>query len=268
MSLSLDLTGKTALVTGSSRGIGRAIAVSLATAGADVVITSRTLASLQPVQEELAATGRRVLAVQLDVRNRESIRAMALTALEHFARVDILVNNAGTNIRTPALDLTWEQWDQVLETNLKGVFFCCQAFAGGMLQRGWGRIINIGSATCLNAYPHITAYCASRGGILQMTKSLAAEWGPGGVTCNVLAPGWCRTEQTRVLWEDPEWVKMIAARIPVGRIAEPEEMGAAAVFLASECSGYVNGELFMVDGGFTIGAVRAATSPSGPRSPS
>jgi NAD(P)-dependent dehydrogenase (short-subunit alcohol dehydrogenase family) len=262
MAFTIDLTGKVAVVTGSSRGLGRAIALALAKAGADVVITSRTRDSLKPVKQEAAACGRKALSLELDVRKQDSIRAMADRALGHFGRVDILVNNAGMNVRTPALDLTWEQWDQVLETNLKGAFFCSQALAPQMLDRGWGRIINIGSATCVNAYPHITAYCASRGGILQMTKSLAAEWGPRGVTCNVLAPGWCRTEQTRVLWENPEWVKTISQRIPVGRIAEPDEMGAAAVFLAGECSGYVNGELFMVDGGFTVGAVQSSTLPT------
>ena len=258
MPMILDLTEKVAVVTGSSRGIGRAIAIALADAGADVVITSRKVDSLKDVETEIAATGRKVLATQLDVRRRDSIRAMADACLDRFGRVDILVNNAGMNIRTPAVDLTWEQWDQVLDTNLKGVFFCAQALAPRMIERGWGRIVNIGSATCVNAYPHITAYCASRGGVLQMTKSLAAEWGPLGVTCNVLAPGWCRTEQTRVLWENPEWVQTINQRIPVGRIAEPEEMGSAAVFLASENSAYVNGELFMVDGGFTIGAVQSS----------
>jgi len=260
--MTIDLAGKVAVVTGSSRGLGKAIALALAGAGADVVITSRDPAVLTPVAAEIAALGRQALAVKLDVTIEADIRALTARAIERYGRVDILVNNAGMNIRTPATELTWEQWDRVLDTNLKGVFFCSQALAPQMLARGWGRIINIGSATCVNAYPHITAYCASRGGILQMTKSLAAEWGPQGITCNVLAPGWCRTEQTRVLWEDPEWVKTIATRIPVGRIAEPEEMGAAAVFLASECSGYVNGELFLVDGGFTIGSVRSSTLPA------
>ena len=263
MPFTIDLTGKVAIVTGSSRGIGRAIAKALAEAGADVVITSRNIESLDPVRDEIVAVGRDALPVRLDVREAGSIAELAVRALDHFGRIDILVNNAGMNIRTPAVDLTWDQWDAVLETNLKGAFFCAQAVAPTMLAQGWGRIINIGSATCVNAYPHITAYCASRGGMLQMTKSLAAEWGPGGVTCNVLAPGWVRTEQTRVLWEDPEWVETIAKRIPAGRIAEPEEMGSAAVFLASEASAYVNGELFLIDGGFTIGAVKSSTIDDG-----
>jgi NAD(P)-dependent dehydrogenase (short-subunit alcohol dehydrogenase family) len=268
MALTIELSGKVAVVTGSSRGLGRAIALGLANAGADVVITSRTLQSLASAEAEVVAAGRKVLPLRLDVRDQQSIRAMADAATAQFGHVDILVNNAGMNIRTPALNLQWDQWDQVLDTNLKGAFFCSQALAPQMLQRGRGRIINIGSATCVNAYPHITAYCASRGGILQMTKSLAAEWGPHGVTCNVLAPGWVRTEQTRVLWENPEWVQAISQRIPVGRIAEPPEMAAAAVFLASDLSDYVNGELFMIDGGFTIGAVQSSTISSAGQAPS
>ena len=262
MALTLDLTGKVAIVTGSSRGLGRAMAAALAEAGADLVVTSRHPESLKPVCEQLASFGRRVLPIRLDVREQQDIRDMAEKTVQHFGRVDILVNNAGMNIRKRALDLTWEEWDAVLDTNLKGVFFCAQAVAPDMLRRGWGRIINIGSATCVTAYPHINAYCASRGGIMQMTKSLAAEWGPDGVTCNILAPGWFRTEQNRVLWENPEWVEGLNRRIPVGRMGNPPDLGAAVVYLASEASSYVNGELFLIDGGFTIGSLKSSNIPS------
>jgi len=257
MSYSIDLSGKVAVVTGSSRGLGRAIARSLADAGTKTVITSRTLKSLEPVQKEFEDSGHDVLSVELDVRSHESIQAMAKKALGHFGQVDILVNNAGMNVRKPATELAWEDWDAVLETNLKGAFFCSQALVPSMIERHWGRIINIGSATNILAYPNITAYCASRGGMLQMTKSLGAEWGHLGITVNVLAPGWFRTEQTRVLWENEEWMKSIADRIPNGRIGEPEEVGASAVFLASEDAAYVNGSLFMIDGAFTTGGQRS-----------
>ncbi len=250
-----DLSGKIAVVTGSSRGLGLAIAKALAKSGADLVVTSRRKRCLEDAEQTIKGIGRRVLGVELDVRDHESIKAMVSKTMEIFNRIDILVNNAGTNVRKKALDLGWEEWDTVLDTNLKGAFFCCQAVAPFMFKQNWGRIINIGSATCIMAYPHIQAYCASRGGILQLTKSLAAEWSPYGVTVNVLAPGWFKTEQTRVLWENPSWVEKMKSRIPAGRIGDPDELGAAAVFLASEEASYVNGAMFMIDGAFTTGGM-------------
>lgn len=255
ITLSMDLHGKKAVVTGSSRGLGSAIARAFAEAGASVAITSRNIHSLDELAADLASCDGEVLPVELDVRKKESIESCGKQVIERFGTIDILVNNAGTNVRKKALDVTWEDWDLVLETNLKSVFFCSQAFVPGMLEQGWGRIINIGSATCIQAYPHINAYCASRGGVLQLTKSLAAEWGPKGVTVNVLAPGWFRTDQTRKLWENNVWMGEMKKRIPAGRIGEPEELGSAAVYLASEDSAYVNGSLFMIDGAFTTGGM-------------
>jgi len=253
MSYVIDLKGKVAVVTGSSRGLGKAIAIALASAGADITITSRKMKSLEGVKRDLEKTGRNILCIELDVRSRESISSMAEKVLDHFGRVDILVNNAGTNIRKPAIEFTWEEWDTVLNTNLKSVFFCSQAIVPYMIKQGWGRIINIGSATSIMGFPNISPYCASRGGIVQLTKSLAVEWGPSGVNVNVLAPGWFRTEQTRVLWENEDWMSMMIKRIPNRKIGEPHELGATAVYLASDAASYVNGAFFMVDGGFTTG---------------
>jgi gluconate 5-dehydrogenase len=182
---------------------------------------------------------------------------MAAEADAAFGKIDILVNNAGGNVRKPALDVTWEDWNKVLDTNLRGTFFVAQAVAPGMIRRGYGRIVNIGSVTSVFGYGAIAPYCASRGGVKQMTMALADAWGRHGITVNCLAPGWFRTEQTRVLYENAKWVEYLCERIPLGRPGQPNDLDGAIVFLASEASRYVTGQTLLVDGGITTGSIKA-----------
>jgi len=252
-----DLSGKVAVVTGASRGLGQYLGRALARAGADLAITSRRLPDLKPFQAEMEDLGRRVLPLELDLRNADSIRAAAEAASKHFGRIDILVNNAGCNVRKPALDVTWDDWNMVLDTNLRGSFFVAQAFARGMVERGYGRIINIGSVTSVFGYAGIAPYCASRGGIKQLTMSLADEWGAHGVTVNCLAPGWFKTKQNAVLYENEKWVEYITDRIPLKRPGQPNDLNGAVVFLASDASAYITGQTLLVDGGISTGATRA-----------
>jgi len=257
-----DLSGRVAIVTGTSRGLGQYMARALAKAGADLVLTSRTRESLLAFEAEIKGLGRRAVSVGLDVRNLESIERMAAEAEKAFGRLDILVNNAGCNVRKPALDVTWDDWNLILDTNLRGSFFVAQAVARRMIARGYGRIINIGSVTSVAGYAGLGPYGASRGGIRQLTMSLADDWGRHGVTVNCLAPGWFRTEQNKVLYENKEWVEYLCDRIPVKRPGRPEDLDAAVVFLAAEASRYVTGQTLLVDGGISTGATRALVQPA------
>jgi len=252
-----DLSGRVAIVTGASRGLGQTFARALARAGADLVVTSRTLASLDACQREIEALGRRAVPLELDVRDEHSIRRMADGAIQAFGRIDILVNNAGCNVRKPAADVTWDDWNLVLDTNLRGAFFVAQAIARHMLPRRSGRIVNIGSVTSVFGYAGLGPYGASRGGIRQLTMSLADDWGPHGITVNCLAPGWFKTAQNAVLYEDQEWVNYLVDRIPLRRPGRPEDLEGAIVFLASDASGYITGQTLLVDGGITTGSIRA-----------
>ena len=253
-----DLTGQVALITGASRGLGQTFGRALARAGADLIITSRRADDLQSFVAEVEALGRRAVALELEVREQASIAAMAGAAITSYGRIDILVNNAGCNVRKPALDVTWDDWNLVLDTNLRGSFFVAQAVARHMVPRGYGRIVNIGSVTSVFGYAGLAPYGASRGGVRQLTMSLADDWGRHGITVNCLAPGWFETAQNRVLYQNQEWVDYLVDRIPLKRPGTPEDLEGAIVFLASEASRYITGQTLLVDGGISTGATRAS----------
>jgi gluconate 5-dehydrogenase len=252
-----DLTGRVALVTGASRGLGQYLARALARAGADLVVTARKKEDTEAFADEVRGLGRRCASLALDVRDEASVRRLGEEAPAALGKIDVLVNNAGCNVRKPALEVTWEDWNTVLDTNLRGTFFVAQAIGRHMVSRGYGRVVNIGSLTTLFGYAGIGPYCASRGGVKQLTMSLADEWGKHGITVNCLAPGWFKTEQTKVLYENARWVDYITDRIPLHRPGQPTDLDGAIVFLASDASAYVTGQTLLVDGGMSTGSTRA-----------
>jgi NAD(P)-dependent dehydrogenase (short-subunit alcohol dehydrogenase family) len=256
-----NLTGKVAIVTGASRGLGQYFSRALAGAGADLVITSRQLESLAAFKQEIESLGCRALPLPLDVQDYDSIQQMVEKAWRHYGQIDILVNNAGCNVRKPGIEVTWNDWNLVLNTNLRGTFFVAQAVAKKMIPRQYGRIINIGSVTSVFGYAGLAPYCASRGGVRQLTMSLADDWGKFGITVNCLAPGWFKTEQTRVLYENKDWVDYLTDRIPLKRPGTPHDLDGAVVFLASDAAEYLTGQTILIDGGITTGSTRAMPAP-------
>jgi NAD(P)-dependent dehydrogenase (short-subunit alcohol dehydrogenase family) len=242
-----DLTGQVAVITGTSRGLGQHFARALAKAGADLILTSRKIDTLALFEREIKSLGRRAASFELDVRDRASIQKFVAEAASAFGQIHILVNNAGCNVRKPAIDVSWDDWNLILDTNLRGSFFVAQGIARGMIQHNYGRIINVGSVTSV----------ASRGGIKQLTMSLADDWGKHGITVNCLAPGWFRTDQNKIMYDDQEWVAYIADRIPVKRPGQAHDLDSAIVFLASESARYITGQTLLVDGGVSVNATRA-----------
>lgn len=251
MSTLFDLTGQVALVTGGSRGFGRSMAGALAEAGADLVLTSRHLQDVEAVASELAPTGRKVVPLQADVTRIDDIEDLVRDALAHLGKIDILINNAGINIRKPALELTENDWDQTLDTNLKGCFRVAKAVGRHMVARRAGRIVNIASMLASVTIPERAAYAASKGGLVQLTRTLAVEWAPYNVRVNAICPGPFLTELNRPVLNDPEKVKFFMDRMPMKRFGKPEELHGAVIFLASEASSFITGTTVYIDGGWT-----------------
>ena len=254
MKTSFTLQGKVGIVTGGNGGIGKGIARGFAGVGGDVVIAARnqakTAEAVHEIQEEF---GVRVLGLQVDVRQEKEIQAMAGQVLETFGRIDILVNNAGTNIRKMPQDYLTAEWDEILETNVRSAFLCSRAVYPGMKEVGGGKIINIGSMTSLFGGAKLAPYGTSKGGIVQLTRSLAVAWAPDNIQVNAILPGWIDTDLTRQARKDlPGLNERVLAGTPIGRWGEPHDLAGTAIFLASPASNFVTGVALPVDGGYSV----------------
>lgn len=251
----LPLAGRVAVVTGGTSGIGLALARGLADAGADVVPMSRRSEQVDAAATEIESRERRTVRVTGDVGDRTSLEAALTRIVDDLGKVDILVNCAGITKRTPTLDVTDAEWTSILETNLTGSWRACQVFGRHMLERGYGRIINIASLASFVGLFEVAAYTASKAGVAGLTRALAVEWGRRGVNVNAIAPGVYRTALNSALLDGTERGKEFLLRTPLGRFGKTEELSGACVFLASEAASYINGEILTVDGGFLASGV-------------
>ena len=243
-----DLTGRSAIVTGASTGLGMGMTLALAEAGADILLVDHV--SCDVVADKVRGLGRRAATLVVDLMRMDSIATVVDTALAEFGKIDIIVNNAGIIRRTPAVDFSEKDWDEVMTLNAKTVFFLAQAAARDMMKRKYGKIINISSLLAFQGGIVVPSYSASKGAVAQITKALANEWAQFNITVNAIAPGYMATNNTKALREDPVRSRAILDRIPAGRWGIPDDLGGAAVFLASRASDYVNGHVLVVDGGW------------------
>jgi NAD(P)-dependent dehydrogenase (short-subunit alcohol dehydrogenase family) len=250
-----ELTGKKAFITGASRGIGQAIAVAFAEAGADVALVARSEDGLAETASDVAAVGRQAFVIPADVTSQEEVAGAVATAIDQLGYVDIVVNNAGgSNFMVGFKDLRLSGWDKIVQLNLNSAVYVCHAFAGHLLDRGQGSIINVASVAGVASAPLISPYGAAKAGLISLSKSLAVEWGGEGVRVNALCPGWTATALNRNLWEDPQAGPATIASVPMQRWGRAEEMAGPAVFLASDASSYMTGQVLVVDGGQTASA--------------
>ncbi|HJZ50873.1 MAG TPA: glucose 1-dehydrogenase [Candidatus Acidoferrales bacterium] len=251
----LDLTGKTAVVIGGTSGIGFALARELAKAGADVVPTGRRAELARKAAAEVVALGRRSLALTCDVTDDASVEQLLRSVCAEFGSVQILVNSAGRIKRSPTLEFSDDEWNAILETNLNGTLRACRVFGRHMIEQKYGRIVNIGSLACFVGLYEVAAYGASKAGVAALTKTLAIEWATSGVCVNALVPGVVRTDLNAALLDGTERGREFLLRTPMKRYGKVEELGGAAVFLASDAASFVTGHLLVVDGGFLASGV-------------
>ena len=251
----LSLDGRVAVVIGGTTGIGKTLALGLADAGADVVATSRRAEQVEETASEIERRGRRTVRATSDVTKRASLETLLAKTLEELGKVDILVNSAGRIQRVPSLEMSESVWDSILETNLKGTLLSCQVFGRHMLERGYGRIVNISSLNAFVAFHEVAAYAASKAGVSGLTRALAVEWGPRGVLVNAIAPGVFRTALNQDLLDGTERGRELLMRTPLKRFGKLEELVGPAIFLASESAAFVNGQILAVDGGFVASGV-------------
>ena len=250
-----SLANQVAIVTGGGTGIGRSIALEFAEFGADVVVSSRNLENLERVADEVKARGRHSLAIKADITKKTDIDHLVQKVMEEFGRIDILVNNGGVGSKVlgkpvPIIEVDEDEWDLIMDTNLKGTFFCCQAVGKRMIEQRKGNIINITSGDGKRVSGGLgTSYNVAKAGAIMLTQCLAWDFGKHKIRINSIAPGYTKTERGRHLWSDPEILKMLESRRPLGRIGEPEEIASAALFLASDASSYITGQTINVCGG-------------------
>jgi len=245
----MRLDGRVALVTGSGRGLGRAMALALAEAGADVVVTARTKKEIHETASEIKALGKRSMPIVCNVTKRSSVEKVVSKALSKFGRVDILVNNAGLAIVKPFLEFDEKEWKTTMDTNLKSMFLFCQAVGPAMMKQGGGKVINITSVLGAKGRAGMVPYAASKGGVIQLTRTLAIEWAPYHINVNAIGPGAFYTRPMKVVLDDPKLGPIRRDKIPLKRHGHPEELGALVVYLASSASDYMTGEVIYVDGG-------------------
>jgi len=249
-----DLKGRTALVSGASRGIGKAIALGLAEAGADVAVAARTTEALEEVAVEISGMGVRGLVVPLDVGAVSTIPAAVEQVVDTLGPIDILYNVAGTNVRGSIEEIEETQFDEVMDVNIKGAYFLCREVGKGMMAQKRGKVINIASLTTAIGLAKVTVYTSSKGALGQLTKGLAVEWGAHNIQVNAIAPGFILTDLNRKLWENEELLSWATGRTPAGRLGSPEDIVGTAIYLASDASDFVSGQILFVDGGIMAGS--------------